>query len=178
MTQAGMILGTAAYMVPEQAKGRAADKRSDVWAFGCVLYEMLTGRRRSTARTSPTRWRASCAGAGLDARCPRDVPPPLRDLVERCLIKDPRERLSDMSVARYPPRRWLVHNRGFDSRRSPLRHTIPRSIGLAGNSGAGRTYSVILTAGSMRVWSFIRSIVGRRQRDASEPSERCLRATR
>ena len=59
MTQAGMILGTAAYMSPEQAKGRTVDKRSDVWAFGGVLYEMLTGRRAFEGETSPTRWRAS-----------------------------------------------------------------------------------------------------------------------
>ena len=62
MTGIGVMLGTAAYMSPEQAKGREADKRSDIWAFGCVLYEMLAGRRPSMATTSPTcsaRWPAS-----------------------------------------------------------------------------------------------------------------------
>jgi eukaryotic-like serine/threonine-protein kinase len=59
MTQAGMILGTAAYMSPEQAKGRTVDKRSDVWAFGAVLYEWSLGDAPSRVMTSPTRWRAS-----------------------------------------------------------------------------------------------------------------------
>ena len=58
MTQAGMILGMAAYMSPEQAKGRTVDKRADIWAFGVVLFEMLTGRRAFAVRTSPSaRWR-------------------------------------------------------------------------------------------------------------------------
>ena len=76
MTQAGIILGTAAYMSPEQAKGRPADKRSDVWAFGCVLYEMLTGRRAFPGDdVMETLAAVDSRRARSRTRCPRDVPP-------------------------------------------------------------------------------------------------------
>ena len=101
MTQVGVILGTAAYMAPEQAKGREADKRSDVWAFGAVVFEMLTGRRAfdgedmtdvlgAVVRLEPN-W------ASLSA----DVPPAVRTLIQRCLVKDRRLRVSDISAARF-----------------------------------------------------------------------------
>jgi serine/threonine-protein kinase len=101
VSQAGAILGTAAYMSPEQARGRAVDKRTDVWAFGAVLYEMLTGKRAfdgddvseliaAVLKTTPD-WSA----------IPADVPPHVVALIQRCLEKDRKTRIGDIAVARF-----------------------------------------------------------------------------
>ena len=100
MTGAGMILGTAAYMSPEQAKGRPADKRSDIWAFGCVLYEMLTGKRVFDGE-DVTDVLARILEREPDFKSlPAATPPPIRRLLRRCLEKDRKRRLPDIGVAR------------------------------------------------------------------------------
>jgi eukaryotic-like serine/threonine-protein kinase len=100
VTAAGLILGTAAYISPEQATGRAADRRSDVWAFGCVLYEMLTGTRafdgEDVSDTLASLLRAQPDWNAL----PVETPPPIRRLLRRTLEKDPKRRLSDMADVR------------------------------------------------------------------------------
>jgi serine/threonine protein kinase len=101
MTQMGVILDTAAYMSPEQAKGRATDKRSDVWAFGCVLYEMLTGARAFEGEDVSDTLAAVLRGEPAWTRLPDDVPAAIRTLLQRCLAKDRRQRVADLSVARY-----------------------------------------------------------------------------
>jgi Tol biopolymer transport system component len=100
LTGAGIILGTAAYMSPEQARGKAVDKRTDIWAFGCVLYEMLTGRR-AFAGEDVTEVLARVLERDVDLTAiPATVPPAIRRLLRRCLAKDRRQRLSDIGVAR------------------------------------------------------------------------------
>ena len=99
-TQLGVVLGTAAYMAPEQAKGRSVDRRADIWAFGVVLYEMLSGRRLfegddvsetlAAVLRQPIDWSALPAG----------TPAGLRHLLARCLERDPRKRLRDIGEAR------------------------------------------------------------------------------
>ena len=101
ITAAGMILGTAAYMAPEQAKGRAADKRCDVWAFGCVLYEMLTGTRAFEGENVSDTLAAVLRGEPDWAALPATVPAPVRTLIRRCLEKESRQRIADISVAQF-----------------------------------------------------------------------------
>src|ERR1700704_5373603 len=91
MTGVGVLLGTAAYMSPEQAKGREADMRSDIWAFGCVLYEMLTGKRAFPGDDMSEVF-ASILAREPDWRAlPAAVPPAIRALLRRCLEKDRRK---------------------------------------------------------------------------------------
>ena len=101
MTRIGVILGTAAYMSPEQAKGRAADKRSDVWAFGCVLYEMLTGRRAFEGDDVSDTLAAVLRGEPDWTALPANVSPAVTALLRGCLDKDRRRRIGDLSTARF-----------------------------------------------------------------------------
>jgi serine/threonine protein kinase len=101
MTSAGTILGTAAYMSPEQAKGAIADKRSDVWAFGCVLYEMLTGMRAFDGGTVPETLALVLTREPDWLALPSEVPTVVRTLLEECLAKEPRHRVGDVSVAEF-----------------------------------------------------------------------------
>jgi serine/threonine-protein kinase len=100
MTHMGVILGTAAYMSPEQAKGRPADKRSDVWAFGCVLYEVLTGKRAFEGDDVSDTLAAVLRGEPDWNALPPELPSALRTLIRRSVQKDPKRRLPDIGVTR------------------------------------------------------------------------------
>jgi serine/threonine protein kinase/Tol biopolymer transport system component len=99
MTGVGMILGTAAYMSPEQSRGHTVDKRTDIWAFGCVLYEMLTGRAAFAGETIADTIAAILEREPDFSKLPATTPPGVRRLLQRCLAKDPKRRLRDIGDA-------------------------------------------------------------------------------
>src|SRR5262245_38787794 len=100
-TRAGMILGTAAYMSPEQARGRTLDKRSDIWAFGCVLYEVLARRQAFGGESISDSMAAILRGEPEWNALPVETPAAVRRLLRRCLQKEPRQRLRDIGDARF-----------------------------------------------------------------------------
>ena len=149
-TQLGVILGTAAYMAPEQAKGKAVDKRADIWAFGCVLYEMLTGRRPFDGETI-TDVLAAIVTRRPDWRAlPAATPAAIVHLLGRCLEKDPKNRLRDIGEARVVLSEPTLLTPADTTVRAETRRWWPVAAafaviaaGIAGYSLAGNTDAVI-----------------------------------
>jgi len=128
-TQAGMILGTAAYMAPEQARGRAVDKRADIWAFGAVVYELLVGRRLF-AGDDVSDVLAAVLRQDVDfAALPADTPPEVRALVARCLDRDLKTRLRDIGEARIALTRAVLPASGAPQPAAALTSAAPRNTG-------------------------------------------------
>ena len=112
-TMQGVILGTAAYMSPEQARGKPVDKRADIWAFGCVLYEMLTGQVAFQGEDVTEILAAVVkGGANLDL-LPTNIHPRVREAITRCLQKDPKKRYRDIADAKYEVEQALADSNGL-----------------------------------------------------------------
>jgi Tol biopolymer transport system component len=111
-TRAGIILGTAAYMSPEQAKGKSVDRRGDVWAFGVIIYEMLTGKQLFSGETASETLAAVIMKEPDLNSLPAATPAPIRQLVRRCLTRDPRQRLRDIGEARIAINEYLANPAG------------------------------------------------------------------
>src|SRR5882724_7868303 len=159
-TRAGVILGTAAYMAPEQARGAIVDKRADIWAFGVVLYEMLTGKQPFAGETvSDTLAAVLRAEPQWDA-----VPVGMRRLVRRCLEKDPRLRLRDIGEARVVIEDLLAGSA----------EEQPASAAKAGRFSKHLRFAPWLLAAALLLTTLIISGVHFRE---TPPTERVVRAT-
>jgi serine/threonine-protein kinase len=113
MTQVGVIMGTAAYMSPEQARGRAVDRRADVWAFGAVLFEMVSGRRAFSGENVSETLAEVMKSEPSWQSIPSQIPAHLVRLIRQCLVKDPRQRIRDMGDVR------LALEGAFDTTTAP-----------------------------------------------------------
>ena len=116
ITYEGVVIGTAGYMSPEQARGKAVDRRTDVWAFGCLLYEMLTGRRPFDGETVTDTLAAVVHLEVNWTALPAETPDVIRRLLMRCLQKDAQSRLRDIADARYEVEEALAEIAGTGTR--------------------------------------------------------------
>jgi Tol biopolymer transport system component len=146
MTQAGVILGTAAYMSPEQAKGKIVDKRADIWAFGVVLFEMLVGRKLFEAESVPETLGAIFQQEIDLDKLPAATPHRLRRLLNRCLDRDPKSRLRDIGEAR------LAIQAVLDGDNSAPEEAPPQALRRSSALLVAATLIAGLLLGSLLTW--------------------------
>jgi Flp pilus assembly protein TadD/TolB-like protein len=144
-TRQGTILGTVGFMSPEQARGKPVDKRADIWAFGCILYEMLSGRRAFTGESAADVVAAILSAEPDWSRLPAATPSRLRELLSRCLQKDLNKRLRDIGDARMEIERALEESRPGST---PLRSARKRWL------AAGAVFIGLLAAAA--IWLRLR----------------------
>jgi serine/threonine protein kinase len=158
MTRAGVILGTAAYMSPEQAKGKSVDKRSDIWSFGCVLFECLSGRRAFEGETVTETMAAILTREPTWDYLPATTPRRVRELLRRCLQKDRRLRLRDIGDVHFELRTTETEDRiekpPAYSPRPRWRNALPWLLAAVG-----------FTIAALAIWS------GRSGQNAAEVKE-------
>ncbi len=135
MTTAGVLMGTAAYMSPEQARGHEADHRSDVWSFGAVLFEMLAGRPPFAGSTATEIIASVLKDQVVWDRLPEATPAPIRYLLERCLEKDARLRLQAIGEARITLSSYLAAHLDADSYPDRSRRTVVDDLRASSTSG-------------------------------------------
>ena len=145
-TQAGIILGTAAYMSPEQAKGKSVDRRTDIWAFGCVLYEMLTGKMAFSGETVTDTLAAVIRAEPDWGALPKDTPMHVRVLLQRCLQKDAKQRLRDIGDARISLEEVLSGAAAASDEQSFAAKT-PQRAGRAGVPWAVAAFCALVAVG-------------------------------
>ena len=150
MTEAGLVLGTAAYMAPEQARGRAVDKRADIWAFGVICFEMLSGRRLFAGETISDTIAAVLTRDIDPSVLPPDVPADVRSLLLRCLERDPKRRLRDIGDAR------------IALERAPVRVDVvlPSNGGAFAERGGPRSHTNALRRGHAPGMTWLAAILG------------------
>ena len=144
-TRPGVILGTVEFMSPEQARGKAIDKRTDIWAFGCILFECFSGQRAFAGES------VSDAIASILLRepdwsaLPADTPPAVRELLQRCLQKDVNQRLRDIGDARLAIDEVLA---GIEPRRSSASGTLPAPVERSRRGGLALAAAAVVLAGA------------------------------
>jgi serine/threonine protein kinase len=164
----GVILGTAAYMAPEQAKGKMVDRRADIWAFGVVLYEMLTGRMPFSGETVSETMAAVIMKEPDWAAVPVNLPVRVRDLLRRCLVKEPRNRMRDIGDARIAIEEVQRGAAGDDHvSKAPARR---RSKVLIGIAAAILLLAVIISLGALSVFYFNRTTPPEIRLEVNTPS--------